>query len=267
MLDLIVKNGRVVLRDRVETTSIGVKDGKIVRIAPTIDEEAKNVCDAAGCYVLPGMVDAHMHLSEPGRTEWEGYETGTKAMAAGGITSFVEMPLNNIPATTDVASLELKMSHAKDSCWVDYAPMGGLVPWNTADLIPMAKAGVASFKAFVATCGSDKPGDFKNVTDWELYRGMREIAKVDGLVVVHCENATITDELGREAMAAGKTLVSDYVATRPIFTEVEAVRRVLMIAEATGCRVRDTFVRGMAVWHLGEGILGEARGKRIEIHG
>ena len=237
MLDLIVKNGRVVLRDRVETTSIGVKDGKIVRIAPTIDEEAKNVCDAAGCYVLPGMVDAHMHLSEPGRTEWEGYETGTKAMAAGGITSFVEMPLNNIPATTDVASLELKMSHAKDSCWVDYAPMGGLVPWNTADLIPMAKAGVASFKAFVATCGSDKPGDFKNVTDWELYRGMREIAKVDGLVVVHCENATITDELGREAMAAGKTLVSDYVATRPIFTEVEAVRRVLMIAEATGCRV------------------------------
>ena len=83
MLDLIVKNGRVVLRDRVETTSIGVKDGKIVRIAPTIDEEAKNVCDAAGCYVLPGMVDAHMHLSEPGRTEWEGYETGTKAMAAG----------------------------------------------------------------------------------------------------------------------------------------------------------------------------------------
>ena len=237
MLDLIVKNGRVVLRDRVETTSIGVKDGKIVRIAPTIDEEAKSVCDAAGCYVLPGMVDAHMHLSEPGRTEWEGYDTGTKAMAAGGITSFVEMPLNNIPATTDVASLELKMSHAKDSCWVDYAPMGGLVPWNTADLIPMAKAGVASFKAFVATCGSDKPGDFKNVTDWELYRGMREIAKVDGLVVVHCENATITDELGREAMAAGKTLVSDYVATRPIFTEVEAVRRVLMIAEATGCRV------------------------------
>ena len=115
--------------------------------------------------------------------------------------------------------------------------MGGLVPWNTADLILMAKAGVASFKAFVATCGSDKPGDFKNVTDWELYRGMREIAKVDGLVVVHCENATITDELGREAMAAGKTLVSDYVATRPIFTEVEAVRRVLMIAEATGCRV------------------------------
>ena len=424
MLDLIVKNGRVVLRDRVETTSIGVKDGKIVRIAPTIDEEAKNVCDAAGCYVLPGMVDAHMHLSEPGRTEWEGYETGTKAMAAGGITSFVEMPLNNIPATTDVASLELKMSHAKDSCWVDYAPMGGLVPWNTADLIPMAKAGVASFKAFVATCGSDKPGDFKNVTDWELYRGMREIAKVDGLVVVHCENATITDELGREAMAAGKTLVSDYVATRPIFTEVEAVEEAkargvdasfescphylllateeldaigpkakcsppirdrkhrerlwellaegriemlvsdhspctidlksdpnafkawggisaaqncvdamfdeavlkrgispvtLSLALSTNaarrfrlegkgeiavgfdadlvvidpnrsytleakdllyknpfsayegrridCRVRDTFVRGMAVWHLGEGILGEARGKRIEIHG
>ena len=237
MFDLIIKNGRVVLPDSVETVDIAVKDGVIAAIGAKIEGEAARTIDATGQYVMPGMVDAHMHLSEPGRTEWEGYKTGTQAAAAGGITSFVEMPLNNIPATTDVPSLELKMAAAKDQCWVDYAPMGGLVPWNIKDIAPLQKAGVASFKAFVATCGSGKPGDFKNVDDFELYQGCREIAAVGGLLVVHCENAAITDGLGREAEAAGKTKVSDYVATRPIFTETEAVHRVLAVAEATGCRI------------------------------
>lgn len=158
-------------------------------------------------------------------------------MAAGGITSFAEMPLNQIPCTTDVPSLEIKLKAAEGQCWVDYAPMGGLVPWNLKDLAPLADAGVAAFKAFVATCGSGKPGDFKNVTDFELFRGAREIAKKDGLLIVHCENATITDGLGAEARAAGETSLSAYVASRPIFTEVEAVHRVLMIAEAAGCRI------------------------------
>lgn len=237
MFDLIIRQGRTVLRDSVETADIGIRGGIITAISPRIEEKAAREIDASGQYVMPGMVDAHMHLSEPGRTEWEGYRTGTQAAAAGGITSFVEMPLNNIPATTDVASLELKMAAAKDQCWVDYAPMGGLVPWNIADIAPLQAAGVASFKAFVATCGSGKPGDFKNVTDYELYRGCQEIARAGGLLVVHCENASITDELGREAEAAGKTRVSDYVATRPIFTETEAVHRVLVIAEAAGCRI------------------------------
>lgn len=237
MLDLIIRNGQVVTTEAVESLDIGVKDGVIVRLANRIEEPAREEIDAAGEYVLPGMVDPHMHLSEPGRTEWEGYRTGTQAMAAGGITSFVEMPLNQIPCTTDIPSLEIKLKSAEGQCWVDYAPMGGLVPWNLADLAPLADAGVAAFKAFVATCGSGKPGDFKNVTDWELYQGAREIAKKDGLLVVHCENATITDGLGAEARASGKKSLSDYVASRPIFTEVEAVHRVLMIAEAAGCRI------------------------------
>lgn len=238
MHDLIVKNGRVVLADEVATVDIAVKDGRIAEIAHKIDPaSAKEVIDAAGLYVMPGMVDPHMHVSEPGRTEWEGYETGTKAMAAGGITSFVEMPLNTIPATTTVETLELKLKAAENQCWVDYSPMGGIVPWNLDDLAPLADAGVAAFKAFVATCGSGKPGDFKNVTDYELFEGCKRVAEKDGLVVVHCENATVTDGLGKAAEAAGKTLLSDYVASRPIWTEVEAVHRVLMIAEAAGCRI------------------------------
>ena len=236
MYDLVIKNGRVVLSDRVETLDIGVKDGKIAALGTCLPE-GKEVIDAQGQYVMPGMVDPHMHISEPGRTEWEGYRTGTQAMAAGGITSFVEMPLNTMPATTDVPSLKIKLDAAKDQCWVDYAPMGGLVPWNLPDISKLQAEGIDVFKAFVATCGSGKPGDFKNVTDFELLKGCQEIAKGDGLLVVHCENATITDGLGREAKEAGLTKVSDYVATRPIFTEVEAVRRVLLIAEMAGCRI------------------------------
>lgn len=232
MFDLIIKKGMAVLPDAVEMVDIAVKNGVIAAMAPTIDERAAREINALGQYVLPGMVDVHMHLSEPGRTEWEGYRTGTQAMAAGGITSFAEMPLNQIPCTTDVPSLEIKLKAAEGQCWVDYAPMGGLVPWNLKDLAPLADAGVAAFKAFVATCGSGKPGDFKNVTDFELFRGAREIAKKDGLLIVHCENATITDGLGAEARSAGETSLSAYVASRPIFTEVEAVHRVLMIAEA-----------------------------------
>ncbi|MDO5531371.1 allantoinase AllB [Sutterella sp.] len=237
MLDLIIRNGLVTLPDSLEAVDIGIRDGVIAAIAPKITECAKEEIDASGQYVLPGMVDPHMHLSEPGRTEWEGYRTGTQACAAGGITSFVEMPLNQIPCTIDLPSLEVKLKAAEGQCWVDYAPMGGLVPWNLKDIGPLADAGVAAFKAFVATCGSGKPGDFKNVNDWELYQGCREIAKKGGLLVVHCENATITDGLGEEAKAAGETSVSAYVESRPIFTEVEAVHRVLMIAEAAGCRI------------------------------
>jgi allantoinase len=158
-------------------------------------------------------------------------------MAAGGTTCFVEMPLNTIPATTDLASLDLKISTAAAQCHVDYALMGGLVPGNLADLESLSRAGVAAFKCFVATCGSGIPGDFKNVDDFQLYEGMRVLAGTGDLLVVHCENAALTDGLGNKARAAGKTKLSDYVASRPVFTEVEAVRRVLLMARETGCRV------------------------------
>ena len=238
MFDTIIRNGAVVLRDGTVPLDLGIRDGKITCLAGRLDPaQAAEVIDADGQYVLPGMVDAHMHISEPGRTEWEGYLSGTRAMAAGGTTTFVEMPLNTIPATTDLASLQIKLDTARGQCHVDYAPMGGLVPWNLADLEPLSAAGVAAFKCFVATCGSGKPGDFMNVDDYELYRGMQVLARTGDLLVIHCENAALTDKLGRDARAAGKTRVSDYVASRPVFTEVEAVQRVLLIARETGCRV------------------------------
>ncbi|MDO4643305.1 MAG: allantoinase AllB [Cardiobacteriaceae bacterium] len=237
MYDKIIRQGMLVLPDRCITADLAVKDGKIASIAPQIDAAARDIIDASGCYVLPGMVDIHMHISEPGRTEWEGYLTGTQAMAAGGTTAFAEMPLNTIPATMDLDSLKVKLEAAKDQCYVDYAPIGGLLPWNRADLKPLSEAGVVAFKAFVATCGSGKPGDFKNVDDYELYSGMQVLAQTGDLLIVHCENASITDKLGELAQAEGKKQLSEYVASRPVFTEVEAVRRVLLLAKETGCRI------------------------------
>lgn len=237
MLDTLIRNARLVLRNEVVNAELGIRDGKIAVIADRVEEPARETVDAAGQYVMPGMVDVHMHISEPGRTEWEGYETGSQAMAAGGTTSFVEMPLNTIPATTDVAAMDLKIGAASGQCHVDYALMGGLVPWNFDDLKPMSEAGVAAYKCFVATCGSGKPGDFKNVNDFELYEGMKILAETGDLLVIHCENAALTDGLGKKARAEGKSKVSDYVASRPVFTEVEAVQRVLLIAKETGCRV------------------------------
>ncbi len=237
MLDTIIRNGRLVLPDQVRQAELGIRDGKVAMIADRIDEAARQQIDAAGQYVMPGMVDVHMHISEPGRTEWEGYRAGSEAMAAGGTTCFVEMPLNTIPATTDIPSLDIKIEAASKQCLVDYALMGGLVPWNLEDLPQLSAAGVAAFKAFVATCGSGKPGDFKNVDDFELYQGMQILARSGDLLVVHCENAALTDGLGRQARAQGKRKVSDYVASRPVFTEVEAVQRVLLLAKETGCRV------------------------------
>ncbi|WP_462409321.1 amidohydrolase family protein [Neobacillus sp. Marseille-QA0830] len=101
MFDLIIQNGNVVLEDSVVQADIAVKDGKIAKIADCIHEKALKIVDAMNQYVMPGMVDAHVHISEPGRTNWEGFETGTKALAAGGTTTFIDMPLNALPATTN----------------------------------------------------------------------------------------------------------------------------------------------------------------------
>src|SRR3954466_14822637 len=140
--DLIIKNGNVVFRDGVRQVDIGVKNGKISCIAEEITDEAKEVIDASGQYVMPGMVDTHVHISEPGRTEWEGFETGSKAMAAGGTTSYVEMPLNALPATINKEALDLKLEAAINQNYVDYGFYGGLVPENLDKLEELSDAGV-----------------------------------------------------------------------------------------------------------------------------
>lgn len=194
--------------------------------------------DATGLIVSPGMVDAHTHISEPGRTHWEGYETGTRAAAKGGITTMIEMPLNQLPATVDRETIELKFDAAKGKLTIDAAQLGGLVSYNLDRLHELDEVGVVGFKCFVATCGDRGiDNDFRDVNDWQFYKGAQKLGEMDQTVLVHCENALICDELGEEAKREGRVTAHDYVASRPVFTEVEAIRRVLYLAKAAGCRL------------------------------
>lgn len=235
--DLVIKGGNVVLRDSVVTADIGIKDEKIACIAEQITDDAKEVINANGQFVMPGMIDTHVHISEPGRTEWEGFETGSKSLAAGGTTSYVEMPLNALPATTNKAALDLKLEAAIDQNYVDYSFYGGLVPDNLDKLQELSDAGVQAFKCFLSDITSDIPDDFVNVDDYTLYKGMQKLAELGHILCIHAENPSVTSKLSEEMMREGRTTAMDYVDSRPIFTEVEAVQRALLFAKETGCKL------------------------------
>lgn len=240
--DLIIKNGLVILEGGEVKTDIGVKDGIITGIGHGLTD-GETIFDATGLIVSPGMVDAHVHITEPGgsyRDQWEGYETGTAACAKGGVTSFVEMPLNQIPATTDGKTLEIKYNAGKGKLKVDVASFGGLVPFNldNGGIKEQHEGGVAAYKCFMATCGNrDIDFDFMNVDDYSLYEGMRQIAKTGKVLAIHAENAALTDTLGDLAYKSGETSLKSYVESRPVFTEVEAIRRAIFFAKETGCRI------------------------------
>ncbi|SDI79352.1 allantoinase AllB [Alteribacillus bidgolensis] len=235
--DLIIKNGNVVFDDEVRKIDVAVKDGKISAIAKNLDVETHQVINAQGQYVMPGMIDTHVHICEPGRTEWEGFITGTKALAAGGTTSYVDMPLNALPATVDKKSLDLKKAAAKEKNYIDYALYGGLVPGNLGKLEELSNEGVVAYKCFMSTCGSDIPEDFVNVDDYTLYMGMKKLEQLGHILSIHAENAEITDRMGQEFEKQGKITPSDYVASRPAFTEVLSVKRALFLAKETGCKL------------------------------
>lgn len=238
--DLVIKNGLVILEGGEVQTDVAVKDGVIAAIGENL--EGAKVIDAQGLIVSPGMIDAHVHITDPGgnyRDEWEGYVTGTAASAKGGVTAFMEMPLNQIPATVDGKSIEIKYAAGKDKLKVDVASYGGLVPFNLEGGIQeLNDHGVAAYKCFLGTCGDRTiDGDFENVDDYSLYEGMKQIAKTGKVLAVHAENPDITDRLGEIAYKNGETTLKAYVNTRPVFTEVESIRRVIFLAKETGCRV------------------------------
>src|SRR4051812_20469966 len=139
--DLLVRGGRVVAADGHRVADVGVVDGVVVVADGEVDGDAREVVDAAGCLVLPGAVDAHVHLNDPGRADWEGFATGTAALAAGGTTTAIDMPLNAIPPTLDAASFAAKAAAARDTARVDVALWGGLVPGGVERLGELAGAG------------------------------------------------------------------------------------------------------------------------------
>lgn len=265
MYDLLIKNGQVILENETKIVNIGIKDGKFAYIGNE-EIKAKETINAMGLVVSPGMVDAHVHLSEPGgsvRNLWEGYETGTKAAAKGGVTTIIEMPLNQLPATIDKQSFEIKINAGKGKLAVDVASLGGLVPFNIdKGIAELNEANVVGYKCFMGTCGDRSiKEDFMDVDDFSLYRGMIEIQKTGKPLGIHAENAAITDGLGKMAYEKGEKSLSAYVASRPKFTEVEAIRRAILIGKETNCRLH--FCHVSCVEGLEEIIKAKAEGMSI----
>jgi allantoinase len=251
--DVIVRGGSVVVPDRAgergegAVADVGIAEGRIAAIGPELEGTAAEEVDARGLLVLPGVVDAHVHFNEPGRTDWEGWASGTRALAAGGATVGVEMPLNAVPPTVDAAAFDAKRRCAERSAIVDFALWGGLVPGRVDELDELAARGVVGFKAFMSASGVE---EFEAADDLTLYEGMRRAAGLGLPVAVHAESETITRGLAARALAAGRTGIRDYLASRPAIAETEAIARAILLAEETGCALHVVHVstgRGVAL--------------------
>lgn len=248
---IIITNGKVVTESGVIDGEIGISEGKITLLGHRLPRnEATKVIDAKGQFVLPGMIDTHVHIDEPGRTEWEGFVTGSKALAAGGTTTYIDMPLNSLPATTTKEALQQKKELAVGNNYVDYAFYGGLTPDNLDHLEDLADAGAIAFKCFLSTYQAEVPDDFKSIDDYTLLEGMKRIASLGKVLLIHSENAMITDGLAQQKIKEGKTSTYDFVDSRPILAEVEAVSRVILFAKATQCPVHIVHVSSAEAVHL-----------------
>ncbi|MEK3723818.1 allantoinase [Paenibacillus sp. FSL H8-0034] len=252
MLDLKITGAFVVMKQQVARMDIGVMNGKIVSLSDTVAMEAKQHIHAAGLYMLPGMVDAHVHFNEPGMGHWEGFESGSSALAAGGCTTYIDMPLNGLPPTVSVPALNVKLQAANRSL-VDYALWGGLVPGNLDQLESLAEAGVIGFKAFMSEPGGDGIGRFERADRTTLLEGMKRIAKLGRILALHAEDEEMVAALAAESIRKGKTDAHDFAESRPISAECAAVRQALLMAEETGCALHFVHISSAeAVWLIQE---------------
>ncbi|GIL26875.1 allantoinase AllB [Actinocatenispora comari] len=224
MAELTIRSRRVLLPDGERPASVHVRDGRIAAITDYTDGGGTDLGELA---LLPGLVDSHVHVDEPGRTEWEGFATATRAAAAGGVTTVIDMPLNSIPPTVDVDALECKRSAAEGQCAVDVGFWGGAVPDNLDRLAELHEAGVFGFKCFLADSGVP---EFPPLSTGELTAVAHRLAELDALLLVHAEDA---HELGSPAGGS----YAEFLATRPERAEIAAVRTLAGLAAATGARM------------------------------
>lgn len=232
-VDLIIRAKRAVLPEGIAAAEVAVRDGRIVEVATGEDQlsaASAQVLDVDDTEVLlPGLVDTHVHVNDPGRSEWEGFASATKAAAAGGVTTILDMPLNSLPPTVDVAALETKRAVAAPKAFVDVGFWGGAIPGNTGDLRPLHEAGVFGFKCFLEDSGVD---EFPPLTPAEMETDLAEIAGFDGLLIVHAEDHAVM----AEAPSASGRKFADFLASRPREAENVAIGRVIDAAKATGGR-------------------------------
>ena len=251
--DLLIRGRRVVLPSptadgptrvagspappQITSASIQIRGGVIVAVAgydespggcPVIEADDDSV-------IMPGLVDTHVHINEPGRTAWEGFATATRAAAAGGVTTLVDMPLNSIPPTTTIAGLQAKLAAARGQCHVDMGFWGGVVPGNTNELAPMYAAGVVGFKCFLVHSGVD---EFPNVSESDLRLALPELARLGAVLIVHAEvPGPIESACGSPNTTGDPRLYETFLNTRPRAAEDEAVALMIRLSAEFNARV------------------------------
>jgi allantoinase len=227
MDDLVLRSRRVVEPGGVRDGAVTVSAGKITAIAEYDARlQARRDVDLGDVALLPGLVDTHVHVNEPGRTGWEGFATATRAAAAGGVTTICDMPLNSLPPTVSVDALGAKLAAAAGKCAVDVAFWGGVIPGNEADIEPLRKAGVVGFKCFLADSGVP---EFPPVSAAQLRAAMRTLAGSGVPVIVHAEDPA-------ETFPPASGCYDDFLASRPPVAERRAIETVVRAAAGTGGR-------------------------------
>jgi allantoinase len=249
---MIIRGGTIVTARGVDKLDIAIAGEQITAVGVNLPDDGEET-DASGLHIFPGGIDSHVHFNEPGRTEWEDIAHGSAALAAGGYTMFIDMPLNNLPVTTDVEAFDLKLEAMKRSSIVDFGLWGGLVPGNLDQLEPLVRRGVMGFKAFMCPSGIDEFPASDRIT---LREGMKRIAALGSILLVHAEDpARLLEPHG--------TGPFDFIRSRPPEAERSAIEIAVDLADATGCPlhvVHLSTTRGME-------LIREAQQKGLDVSG
>ena len=238
MTDLVIRGLRVLTPEGVHAAAIHVAEGRIARVTAFDDvPSSARLVEAGEALIFPGLVDTHVHVNEPGRTEWEGFATATRAAAAGGVTTLLDMPLNSIPPTTSVAALEVKRAAALGRCAVDTGFLGGLIPGNAAELAPLHLAGAFGFKCFLCPSGV---AEFPPMSPRDLHEAAPSLAALDALLMVHAEWPPALEHAA--GTSGDPRSYATWLAGRPVTAETDAVRFLIGFAREWGLRVHVVHV-------------------------
>jgi allantoinase len=249
---VVIRGGRVLTPEGLLRADVRIEDETIAAVERELSGAIE--IDARGLHVIPAVIDVHLHFNEPGRTEWEGAATGSRALAAGGGAVFFDMPLNSTPCTVNALEFDRKRAALEACSIADFGIWGGLIPGNLSEMAELAGRGVVGFKAFL--CDSGLP-EFPRADDLTLWEGLVEAARLDLPVAVHAESHEITSQLA----ARGVSSIQDFLASRPVLAELEAIQRATLIAGEAKARLHIVHISS------GRGVVAaaEARARGVDV--
>jgi allantoinase len=238
--DLLLTSRRVVTPEGIRPAAVHIRHGKIEHVGRMGEAPSGSpVIDCGDSVLMPGIVDTHVHINQPGRTEWEGFATATRAAAAGGVTTLVDMPLNSVPATTTREGLRTKLEAAQEKLWVDVGFWGGVVPGNTSELAGLLAEGVLGFKAFLTPSGVE---EFQHVEEADLRAALPVLAGHGAVLLAHAELPGPIDAAAGIWEGGSPAEYARYLRSRPDAAEVAAVELLSRLCRETGCRLHIVHV-------------------------